>query len=192
MDILLIDNNDSFTFNLYHLIRDVSGKNDKVSVVGGDSWDPEGAADADHIVFSPGPGLPEEFPLMRAVLSLHGNRTPILGVCLGHQSIGEYFGGSLTPLSLPFHGVKSTIRRVGESRLLAGLPAYIDVARYHSWVLDRQSLPQCLVVTAEDHDGDVMAMEHRESNIFGVQFHPESFLTEVGGQIMKNFLNIVP
>lgn len=128
---------------------------------------------------------------MSAVLSLHGNRTPILGVCLGHQSIGTYFGGSLVPLAHPFHGVKSTIRRVGGSRLLTGLPTSFAVARYHSWVIDRNSLPQCLMVTAESCNGEIMAMEHRNSNIFGVQFHPESFLTEIGGQIIKNFLTIV-
>lgn len=188
MKILVLDNYDSFTFNLVHLLEKVSGqqavvvKNDGLSV---------GDAEAfDRIVLSPGPGLPGEAGIMPALLKTYSGRKPILGVCLGLQAIGEHFGAKLQNLPEVCHGKASEVRLCESDPLFAGCPAVFRAGRYHSWVIDRNTIPDDLVITAEDHKGNIMALRHRHFNVRGVQFHPESILSEFGEQIISNWLSM--
>lgn len=190
MNILLIDNNDSFTYNLYHLINKQLDTSDKLMVANSHREISEHLATCHRIVLSPGPGLPQEFPEMISVLQTQRGATPILGVCLGHQAIAEHCGAQLKHLSHPFHGIKSNIKRIAASHLLDGLPPTFEVARYHSWVVDSQRIPSDYIVTAIDSDGEIMAAEVSDKLLFGVQFHPESFLTAHGATIISNFLRI--
>ncbi len=185
MNIVIIDNYDSFTYNLSHLIKQLGAQ---VTVVRNDQFAIGDLEQYDKIVLSPGPGIPSEAGLLLDVIRTYAGRKPMLGVCLGHQAIGEVFDGQLTNLSDVFHGVASTITQQGNDYIFDGLPREIEVGRYHSWVVSTQGLPSCLEVTATSAEGQIMALRHREHDIHGIQFHPESVLTPQGQAIIANFL----
>lgn len=186
--ILVIDNYDSFTYNLVQFLGELGAdlqvvRNDRITVDQVKSLRPE------RIVISPGPCTPAEAGVSMDVIRALGPTTPILGVCLGHQAIGLVYGGRLVPAPTLVHGKVSRIRHTGEG-LFAGLPNPLTATRYHSLMIERESLPESLVVTAETEDGLVMGFSHREHPVHGVQFHPESILTEGGKQLLKNFLSL--
>ncbi len=188
MKILVFDNYDSFTYNLVHLVEKIT--HEKVAVYRNDEIALEEVSQFDKIILSPGPGIPSEAGLLLPLIKEYAASKPILGVCLGHQAIGEAFGGSLTNLSTVYHGVATTINIMedGKSMLFEGLPKTIEVGRYHSWIVDEKNFPEELEVTARDESGMIMALQHRTYAIQGVQFHPESVLTPEGEQIIRNWL----
>ena len=186
MKIVIIDNYDSFTYNLSHLVKELGAE---VSVVRNDEFELEALDAFDKIILSPGPGIPSEAGLLLEVIRHYAGRKPILGVCLGHQAIGEVFGGQLTNLSTVFHGVATEGTQLGNDYLFDGLPERITMGRYHSWVVDREGWPEALEVTALSDEGQVMALRHREMDIHGIQFHPESVLTPDGRTILENFIS---
>ena len=186
MKICIIDNYDSFTYNLSHLVKELGAE---VSVVRNDEFELEALDAFDKIILSPGPGIPSEAGLLLEVIRHYAGRKPILGVCLGHQAIGEVFGGKLTNLSTVFHGVATEGTQLGNDSLFDGLPERITMGRYHSWVVDREGWPEALEVTALSDEGQVMALRHRKMDIHGIQFHPESVLTPDGRTILENFIN---
>lgn len=186
MKIIIIDNYDSFTYNLYHLLKELGAE---VDVIRNDQFQLSLLADYDKILLSPGPGIPEESGLLLDAIKAYANSKPILGVCLGHQAIGQYFGGKLTNLNEVFHGVASKVQLKGDDYLFEGLGDSTEVGRYHSWVVDHQGLPDCLEVTATSEEGLIMAMRHKTLDIRGVQFHPESVLTPEGKTIISNWIN---
>ena len=185
MKIAIIDNYDSFVYNLSHLVKELGAE---VSVKRNDRFELQELDAFDKILLSPGPGIPEEAGLMPAVIRTYAGKKPILGICLGEQAIGEAYGGKLTNLDEVFHGVQSTISLTEPDYLFEGLPPQIKVGRYHSWVVDRCGFPDCLQVTALSEEGYVMALRHRTFDLRGVQFHPESVLTPDGKQILANWL----
>ena len=186
MKIVIIDNYDSFTYNLSHLVKELGAE---VSVVRNDEFELEALDAFDKIILSPGPGIPSEAGLLLEVIRHYAGRKPILGVCLGHQAIGEVFGGQLTNLSTVFHGVATEGSQLGNDYLFDGLPERITMGRYHSWVVDREGWPEALEVTALSDEGQVMALRHREMDIHGIQFHPESVLTPDGRHMLENFIS---
>lgn len=187
--ILLIDNYDSFSYNLYQYVGMINPdirviKNDELSLA-------EIAALApDHIIVSPGPGRPADAGICEEVIEYFKDKTPILGVCLGHQAICEVFGGTVIYASTLMHGKQSTVHIANGSPIFRGLPPIIAAGRYHSLSAERSTLPDELLIIAEDDEGEVMAVKHRSYNVYGVQFHPESILTEAGHQMIENFLKI--
>ncbi len=187
MNILVIDNYDSFTYNLVHILRQL-GYESMMKVVCNDQFELDEVEAYTHILLSPGPGVPKDAGLMPQVIQRYAETKNILGVCLGHQAIGEAFGGGLFNLPEVCHGVVTTINIVNEDALFAGLPSSFKVCRYHSWVIDKDSLPDDLIVTAVAHDGSIMAVKHRQFELRGVQFHPESVMTEHGTHLIKNWL----
>ena len=191
MKIVIIDNYDSFTYNLSHLLKEQGAE---VTVVRNDQFELASLESFDKIVLSPGPGIPSEAGLLPDVIRTYAGRKPILGVCLGHQAIGEAFGARLENLSDVFHGVATPCRITVASPLFEGLPATITVGRYHSWVVAADGFPACLEVTAVSDDApgteQIMALRHREYDIYGIQFHPESVLTPEGKTIIKNFIDL--
>lgn len=188
MKLLVIDNYDSFTYNLVQYFRELLGQ--RVEVVRNDQVTIEQAGQYDVLVFSPGPGLPSEAGRMPALLRHFAPVKVILGVCLGHQAIAEAFGGKLLNLSKVYHGVATPIYPIGAQHILFdGLPEVFEAGRYHSWVVDKAHLPADLIVTAEDGLGQIMALRHRFYDTFGVQFHPESVMTPLGKQMLDNFLS---
>ena len=189
MKTVIIDNYDSFTYNLYHLVREAGAE---ATVIRNDAFRLEDLADYDKIILSPGPGIPEEAGLLLEVIRTYAGRKPMLGVCLGHQAIGQVFGARLTNLSEVFHGVQAPCLLTGEDYLFHGLPRRFPVGRYHSWVVSREGFPNCLQVTAASEEGHVMALRHRDYDIHGIQFHPESVLTPDGRGIVENFLRHTP
>lgn len=186
MKIAVIDNYDSFTYNLVHLVRSLDVE---VDVVRNDKFKIEDLSCYDKILLSPGPGIPSEAGLLLDVIKTYAGRKPLLGVCLGHQAIAEVFGGTLRNLQNVYHGVATPCRVVADDVLFNGLPKEFEVGRYHSWVVDRSTLPSCLEVTSESPDGEIMSLRHRELDVRGVQFHPESVLTPVGKQIISNWID---
>lgn len=187
MRIVLIDNYDSFTYNLLHLLRDASGSDADIDIVKNDAVSLSDIARYDKIVISPGPGIPSEAGCVEALIRRYSTTHPILGICLGHQAIASVFGASLICLPHPVHGGCSKMEVVDHAVLFRDLPDDIMVARYHSWAVDEESLPSDLAVTARA-EGLVMALSHRRYDIHGVQFHPESFCTDNGVQMVRNFL----
>ena len=187
MTILLLDNYDSFTYNVAHLIRECGYA---VEVIRNDKITLDEAAQYDKIVLAPGPGIPEEAGIMPELIKRYAAEKPILGVCLGHQAIGEAFGARLQNLPRVVHGVatKAHVTKPATDVLFQGLPEEFAVGRYHSWVVDAHGFPAELEITATDDDGQIMALRHRSHNVRGVQFHPESVLTEHGARMMKNWL----
>ena len=185
MKIVIIDNYDSFTYNLSHLVKELGAE---VSVMRNDEFELEALDAFDKIILSPGPGIPSEAGLLLDVIREYAGRKPILGVCLGHQAIGEVFGGKLTNLSTVFHGVATEGTQLGNDYLFDGLPERITMGRYHSWVVDREGWPEALEVTALSDEGQVMALRHRKMDIHGIQFHPESVLTPDGRHMLENFI----
>ena len=185
--LVIIDNYDSFTYNLSHLVKELGAD---VTVVRNDQFELSSLDAFSKIILSPGPGIPSEAGLLLDVIRSYAGRKPILGVCLGHQAIGEAFGARLENLSDVFHGVATPCRIVASDPIFNGLPSDITVGRYHSWVVAREALPACLEVTAESPEGLVMALRHREYDVHGIQFHPESVLTPEGKTIIKNFIDL--
>lgn len=191
MKILVFDNYDSFTYNLVHLVRKIIG--DKVEVFRNDQIPMEEVERFDKIILSPGPGIPEEAGLLLPLIKTYAASKSILGVCLGHQAIGQAFGGSLINLANVYHGVATPIK-VETDRILAPndvfqeLPATLEVGRYHSWVINDEGFPEALEITARDANGQIMALRHKQYDVQGVQFHPESVLTPDGEKIMRNWL----
>jgi anthranilate synthase component 2 len=186
MKVVIIDNYDSFTYNLSHLLKELGAE---VTVYRNDRFQLDDLKPFDKIVLSPGPGIPSEAGLLLDVIRRYAGVKPILGVCLGEQAIGEAFGGKLTNLSDVFHGVQTPITLTAEDYVFEGLPKELPVGRYHSWVVDKESLPDCLEVTAVSQEGYIMALRHRSLDVHGIQFHPESVLTPDGKTMIKNFLN---
>lgn len=186
MKILIFDNYDSFTYNLVHLVKELGYtdvdvyRNDKIAL--------EDIAKYDKIILSPGPGIPSEAGLLLPLIKEYAGKKPILGVCLGHQAIGEAFGAKLKNLEDVYHGVATQIIINEPDYLFDGLEKYVEVGRYHSWIVDNVNLPDCIEVTATDRNGQIMALRHKEYDIHGVQFHPESVLTPTGEAIVRNFL----
>lgn len=184
---VIIDNYDSFTYNLVHLIKELGAD---VTVVRNNQFSLEELAAFDRIVLSPGPGIPSEAGQLLDVIRRYAGVKPILGVCLGHQAIGEVFGAKLENLSDVFHGVTTGARQLVDTPLFAGLSEHFPVGRYHSWVVAKTSFPDCLEMIAESNEGMIMALRHRTHNVYGIQFHPESVLTPDGKRIMENWLHI--
>ena len=185
MKTVIIDNYDSFTYNLSHLVKELGAE---VSVVRNDRFNLDDIDAFDKIILSPGPGIPSEAGLLLDVIRRYAGKKPILGVCLGHQAIGEAFGGTLENLSEVFHGVATPCHIIAEDPLFKGIAPDFEVGRYHSWVVSRENFPDCLEVTAVSDEGQVMALRHRTMEIHGIQFHPESVLTPEGRIIIQNFL----
>lgn len=186
MKIIIIDNYDSFTFNLSHLVKQLGAD---CATVRNDQFRLPDLEAYDRILLSPGPGIPSEAGLLLDVIRTYAGRKPILGVCLGHQAIAEAFGAHLENLTSVFHGVQTPVRLCSDDTLFDGLPAEFPVGRYHSWVVSRHDLPACLEVTAESPEGQIMALRHRNFDIRGIQFHPESVLTPDGSTILRNWLH---
>ena len=191
MKILVFDNYDSFTYNLVHLVEKITHV--KVEVYRNDQIALEKVKDYDKIILSPGPGIPEEAGLLLPLIKEYAATKSILGVCLGHQAIGEAFGGTLTNLSTVYHGVAMPIEVKSKkskfnNSLFEGLPDRFDVGRYHSWIVSEENFPAELEVTARDENNYIMALQHKEYDVQGVQFHPESVLTPMGEDILRNWL----
>lgn len=191
MKILVFDNYDSFTYNLVHLVEKITHQ--KVDVYRNDQIPLEKVAEYDKIILSPGPGIPEEAGLLLPLIRQYAASKSILGVCLGHQAIGQAFGGHLINLSNVYHGVATPIhqvlnRKAGKQDVFTNLPETIEVGRYHSWVVDENTLPLELEITAKDDNGQIMGLRHRQYDVQGVQFHPESVLTPDGEKILRNWL----
>ena len=185
MKTVIIDNYDSFTYNLAHLVKELGAE---VDVLRNDKFELEELEKYDKIILSPGPGIPEEAGLLLEVIRTYAGRKPILGVCLGEQAIGQAFGGKLTNLSEVFHGIQTNVKIKNKDYVFSGLPTEIPVGRYHSWVVDTDGFPEELVITAISSEGQIMALKHREYDVHGIQFHPESVLTPDGKQIVGNWL----
>ena len=183
--VVIIDNYDSFTYNLAHLVKQLGAK---VEVFRKDQFTLNQLERFTKIILSPGPGIPEEAGLLMDVIRTYAGRKPMLGVCLGHQAIAEVFGGKLVNLKEVYHGIATEGTQFGNDPIFSGLPKRIVMGRYHSWVVDRAGFPDCLEVTAMSDDGQIMALRHRNYNIHGIQFHPESVLTPEGATIVRNWL----
>lgn len=195
MKILVFDNYDSFTYNLVHLVEKIIRT--KVDVYRNDQIDLDLVQAYDKIILSPGPGLPSEAGLLLPLIKRYAESKSILGVCLGHQAIGETFGGKLVNLSKVYHGVASPVQILPRNQqstlqnpdLFDGIKSGFPAGRYHSWVVDPESIPKSLEVTAIDSNGHIMALRHKVYDVLGVQFHPESVLTPDGEHIMRNWLS---
>ena len=185
MKTVLIDNYDSFTYNLYHLLRQFDID---ITVFRNDTFQMNELESFDKILLSPGPGIPKESGLLMDVIQTYAGKKPILGICLGEQAIGESFGGTLVNLPDVFHGVQTPIDIVCDDYLFNNIDKEIPVGRYHSWVVDRDSLPSDLEVLALSKEGYIMALRHKTYDVRGIQFHPESVLTPDGEMIMKNWI----
>ena len=186
MKIVIIDNYDSFTYNLSHLIKEIGAE---VTVIRNDQFTLNQLERFDKIVLSPGPGIPSEAGLLLDVIKTYKGHKPILGVCLGHQAIGEVFSGTLENLSDVFHGVATEGTQFSNDYIFDSLPKRITMGRYHSWVVSRENFPTCLEVTAVSDEGQIMALKHKNYDIHGIQFHPESVLTPEGKTILRNFID---
>ena len=184
--ILVFDNYDSFTYNLVHAVKKLGytdlevHRNDQIAL--------EDIARFDKIILSPGPGVPSESGILLDVIRTYAPSKSILGVCLGEQAIAEAFGGTLINLTEVHHGVSSMIDVLEKDVLFNGLPKQLEVGRYHSWAVEKNTLPECLTITAVDEEGMIMALAHKTYDVRGVQFHPESVLTPDGEQMLKNWL----
>ena len=187
MRILVFDNYDSFTYNLVQYVEKVSSS--KVDVFRNDKISLEEIGKYDKILLSPGPGIPSEAGLLLDVIKKYAPTKSMLGVCLGQQAIGEVFGGKLVNLDSVYHGVATEMEVVKEDVLFKGLPTKFKAGRYHSWVVDSKNFPSELEVTVKDENGYVMGLRHKKFDVRGVQFHPESILTEHGLEIISNWLS---
>jgi anthranilate synthase component 2 len=195
MKILVFDNYDSFTYNLVHLVQKIT--HGKVVVFRNDELPLEDVKNFDKIILSPGPGIPSEAGLLIPLINAYASSKSILGVCLGHQAIGEAFGGTLTNLSKVYHGVATNIQLTDAAKPKQGMPNSIFqglsnellVGRYHSWVVSPENFPSVLDITALDENNHIMALQHKTWDVQGVQFHPESVLTPLGENMIRNWLN---
>ena len=186
MKVIVIDNYDSFTYNLVHYLEEL---NCSVTVRRNDEVNIEDIQKFDKVVLSPGPGIPSEAGLSKEIILRYFKSKSILGVCLGHQAIAEVFGGELLNLKKVFHGVATDINIVKSDPIFLGLPNTLKVGRYHSWVV-KEPVPSDLEVIAIDENGQIMALKHKKYSVWGVQFHPESILTEHGKSLLKNWLKL--
>lgn len=187
MSILVIDNYDSFTYNLVHYVKSIT--DEPVAVFRNDEISIDDVGKYDKIIISPGPGLPKDAGIIEEVIRKYGGFKRILGVCLGHQAIAEVFGGSLLNLNEVYHGVATSATITNsEDALFKGLPDKIEVGRYHSWVVNPNDLPEVLEITSTDNEGNIMSMRHKQFDITGIQFHPESVLTPHGKEMVKNWV----
>ncbi len=185
--ILVFDNYDSFTYNLVHYIEEIAGY--KVDVFRNDQITLEDVEKYDKILLSPGPGVPKDAGILIPLIKKYGASKSILGVCLGEQAIAEAYGGTISNLPKVYHGVATSVSIDNESEyLFKGLPQTIKVGRYHSWVVDEEGLPECFAITSKDEEGKIMGIHHKEHDVRGVQFHPESILTEYGKEMIRNWL----
>ena len=192
MKILILDNYDSFTYNLVHYLRELAG-NAEMTVVRNDQITLDEVEAYDKILLSPGPGIPEEAGIMPELIKRYGATKSILGVCLGHQAIAEAYGASLYNMSEVLHGVSSKIKVVKpEDRLFNDIPSEYEICHYHSWNVNKEDLGNELEVTAHDEIGEIMAISHKEYDVKGVQFHPESIMTEHGHKLLENWLKAGP
>ena len=184
--VLVIDNYDSFTYNLVHYLEDL---NCDVTVLRNDKLTLEDVKSFDKIVLSPGPGIPDEAGLLKPIIKEYASTKSILGVCLGQQAIGEVFGGKLINLEDVYHGVATKVNIIVDDEILFDdMDKTIDVGRYHSWVVD-PNLPPELEATSLDENGQIMSLRHREFDVKGVQYHPESVLTPFGKKMLENWIN---
>ncbi len=183
--VVIIDNYDSFTYNLAHLVESLGAE---VTVWRNDRFEIPRLERFDKILLSPGPGIPSEAGLLCEVIRAYAGRKPILGICLGHQAIGEVFGARLENLSEVYHGVATEGTQWGNDTIFSSLPQRVVMGRYHSWVVSRNHLPACLTITAESDDGCIMALRHNDYDVRGLQFHPESVLTPDGAVMLRNWL----
>lgn len=186
MKVLVFDNYDSFTYNLVHLVEKILHQ--KVDVYRNDQLPLEKVKEYDKIILSPGPGIPSEAGLLLPLIKEYASSKSMLGVCLGHQAIGESFGGKLINLSTVYHGVSTPVQILNQEKLFEGLPEEIQAGRYHSWIVAEEGFPEDLEITARDDNGYIMALQHKTYDIRGVQFHPESVLTPSGETILRNWL----
>ena len=185
MKVLIIDNYDSFTYNLAHY---VSVFVEKLDVLRSNLISIKNISYYDKIILSPGPGLPIEHPFMMEVIDKYHSTKPILGICLGHQAIAKYFKANLENLSIVKHGVSSLIYNHKNCYIFNNLPKFFSVGHYHSWVVSRERLPDCIQVTSMNNEGLITSFTHKEFDLKGIQFHPESILTDYGKLIMKNWI----
>jgi anthranilate synthase component 2 len=187
--ILVFDNYDSFTYNLVHLVEKILHL--KVEVFRNDEIALEKVKAYDKIILSPGPGIPSEAGMLLPLIKEYAASKSILGVCLGHQAIGESFGGTLVNLDTVYHGVATPVKILNKNApLLKGLGDSIEAGRYHSWIIDRKNFPEDLEITAVDENNYIMALQHKKYDVQGVQFHPESVLTPDGEKILRNWLSV--
>ncbi|MFT5645880.1 MAG: anthranilate synthase component 2 [Aureispira sp.] len=188
MKLLIIDNYDSFTYNLVQYLREITEgtievyRNDQISL--------EAMEGYDAIVLSPGPGLPKDAGLLLDIIKTYTGQKPILGICLGHQAIGQFFGAKLKNIKKVYHGIATPIHILNQKGLFEGQGNEVIVGRYHSWIVDREAFPNCLEVLAEDSNGQIMAMQHETDPTVGMQFHPESVLTPEGKNLLSNFVQL--
>ncbi|MFC2110431.1 anthranilate synthase component II [Bacteroidota bacterium] len=187
MKILILDNYDSFTYNLVHLVEEITGifpdvfRNDKISIADVGSYD--------VIMLSPGPGIPDEAGVLKEVIKTYASTKPIFAVCLGLQAITEVFGGTIINMDKVYHGVATEMTVIDKNALIfKGLPEKFEAARYHSWIAQNSDFPKELKITAVDDEGGIMALEHKKYNVSAVQFHPESILTPLGEKMVRNFI----
>ena len=187
MKILIIDNYDSFTYNLVHMVEDITGelpavfRNDQIALNEIDAYD--------LLMLSPGPGIPDEAGILKEIIAEYAGKKPIFGVCLGLQAITEVFGGTIENLETVFHGVATTMTVTdATASIYKEIPTKFEAGRYHSWIASTKDLPDVLKITSVDEDGEIMSVEHKELPISAVQYHPESILTPLGKQIVKNFI----
>jgi anthranilate synthase component 2 len=186
--VLIFDNYDSFTYNLVHMVEKIL--HTKIAVCKNDEWPLEKIGEFDKIILSPGPGLPDEAGMLKKVIQHYASSKSILGICLGHQAIGEVFGAQLKNLDNVFHGVSTQFNITEpENPIFKGLSKNELVGRYHSWVVSNNELPDCLRITGYDDFGNIMGLRHKSYDIQGLQFHPESILTTKGEQIIANWLH---
>ena len=186
MQLAVIDNYDSFTFNLVHYFEDLGAS---VTVFRNDEFELKELDAFDKIVLSPGPGLPNEAGLLKEVIQTYATSKSILGICLGLQAIGEVFGGTLINLEKVYHGVATKIKIIEEDSIFKNMPDQIEVGRYHSWVISNDNFPPNLIITSVDENKQIMSVKHSLFDVRGVQFHPESILTPFGKKILKNWLS---
>lgn len=184
--ILLLDNNDSFTFNIVELIRSLGYS--KLKVISSNSIIIKEIKTFDKIIISPGPGLPKDFPILEKTIKEFAGKKPIFGICLGHQAICQYYGADLLNLKDVVHGQPKVITIIKDSKLLENFPSQFNVGLYHSWFVAKKDFPKQLEITSISENNRIMSIEHKSLPIFGVQFHPESFITEYGAELMNNFL----
>lgn len=187
--VIIIDNYDSFTYNLLHIVEEIL--NEEVTVVRNDKFKIEDLDQFDKIILSPGPGLPEDAGLLKEVISTYCKSKKIFGVCLGLQAIGEVFGAKLRNLDQVLHGQRTVMHRTDiKTPIFDSISDSFYAGRYHSWVIDKTSDISNLIITAIDDEGEIMAAQHQEYDVYGVQFHPESIMTDEGKQMIKNFLSL--
>lgn len=184
--IVIIDNYDSFTYNLSHLVKELGAE---VSVFRNDKFQMQQLDAFDKIILSPGPGIPSEAGLLLDAIRNYAGKKPILGVCLGHQAIGEVFGAKLKNLNSVFHGIATPATIIQDDYIFDHLPQTLEVGRYHSWIVSKDALPDCLEITSESDEGYIMSLRHKQFDIRGIQYHPESVLTPQGREIINNWLN---